>query len=63
MKISTHAPHTGGDGLGRDRGLDLIISTHAPHTGGDMIEPSYRLVMGNFNPRPPHGGRLEHGRD
>ena len=33
------------------------ISTHAPRTGGDGVDPGRKLLVSNFNPRPPHRGR------
>ena len=33
------------------------ISIHAPREGGDLINRSLEPEIGNFNPRPPRGGR------
>ena len=35
----------------------VCISIHAPHTGGDRTALGVDRFIGNFNPRPPHGGR------
>ena len=35
------------------------ISTRAPRTEGDRHVPPSCLPSTNFNPRPPHGGRLD----
>ena len=58
QNISIHAPRAGGDA----GGYQIIrrtqnISIHAPRAGGDMMIISSRKVGGNFNPRPPCGGR------
>ena len=36
------------------------ISTHAPRTGSDSTFPAFNAVSVYFNPRSPHGERLEH---
>ena len=60
--ISIHAPRTGSD---RRCSLDLcslLISIHAPRTGSDSALPrSRRPFPPDFNPRSPHGERLETG--
>ena len=33
------------------------ISIHAPREGGDLISRTLEPEIGNFNPRPPRGGR------
>ena len=35
-----------------------IISIHVPRVGDDQISTRSTLVLSNFNPRPPCGGRL-----
>ena len=80
-RISIHAPHTGGDAINWGLGLSLWqfqstpptrgatrrrltakshldISIHAPHTGGDVPFEQAISAAQDFNPRPPHGGRL-----
>ena len=37
------------------------VSIRAPRTGGDHGEDDDCLLLGGFNPRPPHGGRLSLG--
>ena len=42
------------------RGEPLLhISIHAPREGGDALSAKRRGRSGNFNPRPPRGGRPE----
>ena len=36
-----------------------LISIHGPRVGADVQEPSSFTVWGNFNPRPPCGGRQQ----
>ena len=57
--ISTHAPRTGSDQINPAtmRGSQGI-STHAPRTGSDGGCNNPRLDHGDFNPRSPHGERL-----
>ena len=59
VAISIHAPREGGDrhadGLGVD---DDAISIHAPREGGDVGVSPISTAYGDFNPRPPRGGRL-----
>ena len=57
IKISTHAPRTGGDLHPGGSGGSLPISTHAPRTGGDEPEGFILASRQHFNPRPPHRGR------
>ena len=40
-----------------------LISIHAPRTGSDMHRACRNLSMTNFNPRSPHGERLEIARE
>ena len=56
--ISIHAPREGGDRIQRRPSADQPISIHAPREGGDAAAV-VRWVdgCGNFNPRPPRGGR------
>ena len=40
-------------------GFDIgKISIHAPRAGGDLLLMCLKTVLGDFNPRPPCGGRL-----
>ena len=41
-------------------GLTVDISIHAPRAGGDYTEFMTSICHGNFNPRPPCGGRRPH---
>ena len=61
--ISIHAPREGGD-VGQLSFVRLKgISIHAPREGGDCAGCSPSPPGGNFNPRPPRGGRPQrHGR-
>ena len=56
--ISIHAPREGGDYGGI---MDLVnyyaISIHAPREGGDFVVICNIKQKGDFNPRPPRGGR------
>ncbi len=57
--ISIHALRGEGDlGAGKGRNIGISISIHALRGEGDAA-PFYLLSLtGNFNPRPPWGGRL-----
>ena len=56
--ISIHSLHTEGDFFEIiDRGA-LDISIHSLHTEGDIMLISIIPQLSNFNPLPPHGGRL-----
>ena len=56
--ISIHAPRAGGDRRGRLRlQQPPVISIHAPRAGGDECPRYGGISGGNFNPRPPCGGR------
>jgi len=35
------------------------VSIHAPRTEGDFVTVRIRTRKNSFNPRPPHGGRLQ----
>ena len=59
--ISIHAPRTGSDGICivfsfRQYGR---ISIHAPRTGSDNSPRHAAVKSSNFNPRSPHGERLQ----
>ena len=58
--ISIHSLHTEGDGVYWKQAIARHrISIHSLHTEGDrrVLEAGYRKTQ-NFNPLPPHGGRL-----
>ena len=58
--ISIHAPREGGDGRRRTSAASSEISIHAPREGGDAARAGCPCEpVGNFNPRPPRGGRQE----
>ena len=57
--ISTHAPRTGSDKASRKTKTANTISTHAPRTGSDCWHLQALSNPNNFNPRSPHGERLE----
>ena len=57
--ISIHAPRTGSDADADAAVVQLDISIHAPRTGSDNIKPTLPYVHYNFNPRSPHGERLQ----
>ena len=58
--ISTHAPRTGSDGgCTLYYNQDIAISTHAPRTGSDMKVFLAATKVLHFNPRSPHGERLD----
>ena len=56
-KISIHAPREGGDLEDIMADMDGCISIHAPREGGDFQADGPGLIMRDFNPRPPRGGR------
>ena len=58
-QISTHAPRTGSDRHRAANAPDTLISTHAPRTGSDQADGIPAPVVGDFNPRSPHGERLQ----
>ena len=41
------------------RSAHILISIHAPHTGSDKSARLRRYPDYNFNPRSPHGERLD----
>ena len=58
IQISIHAPREGGDShtySGQTRIAN--ISIHAPREGGDRYRHQAAVLGGDFNPRPPRGGR------
>ena len=58
LLISIHAPREGGDVLFVCNKLAFHkISIHAPREGGDGAVSLFTPGRGNFNPRPPRGGR------
>ena len=58
-KISIHAPRTGSDDMARRGCLGQDISIHAPRTGSDLMSCRLPPSRSHFNPRSPHGERLE----
>ena len=58
-KISIHAPRTGSDAaLQEIKAILLEISIHAPRTGSDERLVVCKMSDIDFNPRSPHGERL-----
>ena len=58
-KISIHAPRTGSDRADARHGAaSAEISIHAPRTGSDRCPMIQTAVVAHFNPRSPHGERL-----
>ena len=57
--ISIHAPRTGSDSPDESRERNRPISIHAPRTGSDGTRRSSCGSRSNFNPRSPHGERLD----
>ena len=58
VAISIHAPRAGGDGERLPLPLPVKgISIHAPRAGGDGVSVLLMVVLSDFNPRPPCGGR------
>ena len=57
--ISIHAPREGGDVTASAlTQAGVGISIHAPREGGDTVRFLCLRPAGDFNPRPPRGGRL-----
>ena len=59
--ISIHSLHTEGDSGILDWMDDLVISIHSLHTEGDLEWFEFQSLLQDFNPLPPHGGRLRSG--
>ncbi len=58
--ISIHAPRTGSDTRLACRSRhELSISIHAPRTGSDSLVRPLPSLRRHFNPRSPHGERLD----
>ena len=57
--ISIHAPRTGSDDGANACIPRLAISIHAPRTGSDDYTKPKIVRGNNFNPRSPHGERLD----
>ena len=58
--ISIHAPREGGDFPAPPiLVVRRPISIHAPREGGDVGAVKATIPTGDFNPRPPRGGRLQ----
>ena len=56
--ISIHAPRTGSDLLSEYNTVTGLISIHAPRTGSDLLLLRRFCAIFHFNPRSPHGERL-----
>ena len=59
LGISIHAPREGGDYAVIRPPKTQSISIHAPREGGDFAILAASRHAGDFNPRPPRGGRRE----
>ena len=59
IEISIHAPRTGSDARVRRDSANRQISIHAPRTGSDVCKYKGFSFYGHFNPRSPHGERLQ----
>ena len=60
IEISIHAPRTGSDLAQEKAELESEkISIHAPRTGSDDYTKPKIVRGNNFNPRSPHGERLD----
>ena len=59
VEISIHAPRTGSDTDGDAQAPPRKISIHAPRTGSDRARPGGTEEQKYFNPRSPHGERLQ----
>ena len=56
--ISIHVPREGDDLTERPATpVGMPISIHVPREGDDTVSNGFVLRGGNFNPRPPRGGR------
>ena len=61
LLISIHAPAKGATPSGNVLCLRLVvISIHAPARGATPTMPTTTSSAGDFNPRPPRGGRRQH---
>ena len=58
QRISIHSLHTEGDDTEKTQAQINSISIHSLHTEGDNNRSFKNLIIINFNPLPPHGGRL-----
>ena len=56
--ISIHAPRTGSDEIPGGLPAVVDISIHAPRTGSDALQRTIASAGLHFNPRSPHGERL-----
>ena len=60
QEISIHAPRTGSDNASHIFSRWRVnISIHAPRTGSDQNQLNQLQQAAHFNPRSPHGERLE----
>ena len=57
--ISIHALRMEGDSMISPQAVAYLISIHALRMEGDEAPVGYDIMVGDFNPRPPHGGRLK----
>ena len=57
QRISIHSLHTEGDDTEKTQAQINSISIHSLHTEGDNNRSFKNLIIINFNPLPPHGGR------
>ena len=55
--ISIHGPRVGADVFRHRRLCRRRISIHGPRVGADSPPAAASALPGNFNPRPPCGGR------
>ena len=58
--ISTHAPRTGSDLIGKHDRIAHDISTHAPRTGSDGFDRRTKRTGKTFQPTLPARGATEH---
>ena len=58
MMISIHSLRMEGDDGGTGKVHGGTISIHSLRMEGDLLFRSFSHILENFNPLPPHGGRL-----
>ena len=56
-EISIHVPREGDDLSTHELSAKASISIHVPREGDDHLLCKAFVIGGNFNPRPPRGGR------
>ena len=60
--ISIHAPREGGDeSIGTAKESIAAFQSTPPARGATLIRRTLEPEIGNFNPRPPRGGRHMEG--